>query len=160
MNENTRNGSRIGVISDTHGYLSDNLPNIFDKVDLIIHAGDIDDPKTLEELKSMAPVIAVRGNMDRGDWIKDLNQSELVEIGDVVMYVIHDLFNLDIDPESINVKTVISGHTHNPSFTQKGPVLYVNPGSASCPRHGNPATIAILHIKNKSVTGHIVEIPE
>ena len=160
MKKNNLNSFLIGVVSDTHGRISDNLPGILKQVDIIIHAGDIDDPATLELLKSIAPVIAVRGNMDKGDWTTNLCQSELVEIKDVAFYVVHDIYDLDIDPESINVKAVISGHTHCPSLVKKGPVLYINPGSATLPRNGHPATLAIIQLEKNTVTARLVEIPE
>ena len=149
----------VGVISDTHGHLSAHLPEIFKAVDVIIHAGDIDNPDTFNALKSLAPVIAVRGNMDRGNWSKGLLKSEFIEIGQVSVYVVHDIDDLDIDPESIKVKVVISGHTHRPAISNKSGVLYVNPGSASSPRDGNPPTVAILNITDGSVKSRLVSIP-
>jgi putative phosphoesterase len=160
MSKNNTYRYRIGVISDTHGCISENLPHILKNIDFMIHAGDIDNPDTLESLKSIAPVIAVRGNMDKGEWTKNLCQSELVEIGEVALYVVHNIYDLDIDPHSINVKAVISGHTHLPSLFKKGQVLYVNPGSATQPRNGNPPTVAIIQIKKNTLTGQLVEIPE
>ena len=150
----------IGVISDTHGRLSHQLPDILKHADLIIHAGDVDDADTLESLKAIAPVIAVRGNMDRGAWAENLCETELVEIGGTGLYILHDIYNLDIDPESIHVKAVISGHTHRPSISTKGPVLYFNPGSATNPRGGNRPSVGILQITDEKLTGRIVEIPE
>lgn len=149
---------RIGVISDTHGWIPDNLKDFLKRVDLIIHAGDIDNKATFKLLNSLGSVTAVRGNMDRGGWTKDLRPWELVEVGETALYVVHDIHDLDMDPASVNVKAVISGHTHRPSIFKKGAVLFINPGSAAFPRSGHPATVAVLDIENSTLSVRLMEI--
>jgi uncharacterized protein len=148
----------IGVISDTHGRITEDLAEALDGVDLIIHAGDIDDGASLESLKAIAPVVAVRGNMDRGEWSNGLLKSELVEIGDVILYVIHNLEEMDIEPESINVRAVISGHTHRSSLKRQGPVLFVNPGSATHPRDRKPPSVVMMRISGHKVNARLKKL--
>jgi putative phosphoesterase len=149
----------IGVISDTHGRITRPLAEVLSGVDLIIHAGDIDNSETLEALMAIAPVVAVRGNMDRGNWSRGLHKSELIEIGEVILYVIHNLEEMDIDPESINVSAVISGHTHRSSLKQQGPVLFVNPGSATHPRDHQPPSVVMMRISARKVNARLKKIP-
>ena len=104
----------IGVISDTHGLLRPQAVQALEGVELIIHAGDIGDPKILRALKRIAPVHAVRGNTDRGDWAADLPHTLVVEVGGVHLYVLHELFCLDLDPAAAGIKAVIFGHSHSP----------------------------------------------
>lgn len=160
MNGNGDNRATIGVISDTHGHLAAEILRIFSGVDMILHAGDIDSAKPLRALEGVAPVVAVQGNMDRGSWTRHLNQTELIEIGQTGIYLIHDLYHLDIDPGSIGVKAVVHGHTHRAKIHEREGVLFINPGSASLPRIGASPSIGLLSIRNNSLTPRIVYLKE
>jgi len=138
----------IGLISDTHGLLRPEVVQAFKDAHMIIHAGDIGKPDVLSSLKAIAPVVAVRGNMDRGGtWTNNFPATEVVEIGGVMLYVIHDLMNLDLDPAAGGFKAVISGHSHRPTMKEKNGVLYVNPGSAGPRRFTLPVSVALLRIE-------------
>ena len=147
----------IGVISDTHGYLHPLATELFTEVDLIIHAGDINKPEVLSSLQETAPVVAVRGNMDFGTWALKLPETEIVEIGNMLVHVIHNLQRLDIDPYAADFNVVISGHTHEPCVVDKKGVLFLNPGSATLPKYSAPSA-ALLHINKHSVHAEIVEL--
>jgi putative phosphoesterase len=148
----------IAIMSDTHGHLSAAVCNIVKKTDLIIHAGDIGGADILRDLKKIASVVAVRGNMDGGRWARDLPASEIVQVAGFWMYVIHDAYLLELEPAAANISVVISGHTHQPALRQENGVLYINPGSASQPRYGNPATIAILQIDGNVLLPRIIDV--
>lgn len=148
----------VGVISDTHGLLLPMAINALKDVDLIIHAGDIGNTEVLDELNSIAPVVAVRGNMDMAEGLKDLPETETVEVGDVLMYVIHDIHRLDIAPSEAGFDAVIFGHFHRPSVSEKNGVLFLNPGSAAQPRRNCPASLALIHIQENSIKTQIVDI--
>ena len=148
-------GYLIGVISDTHGHLSPEALEALKGVDLIIHAGDIGKPEVLEALGEIAPVHAVRGNMD-GLWASGLPQTEVVEVGDLLLYVLHDVFRLDIDPVAAGLSAVINGHTHTATIENRKGVLYLNPGSAASFKSG--ATVALLRIRGNSLQAEVVEL--
>ena len=158
MNSEYNNIRRIAVISDTHGHLPGELIAALKNVDLIIHAGDIDRLDILDALKALAPVLAVQGNMDRGDWAHDIPAMELASIEGILIYVLHDLLKLDIEPESIGVKMVISGHTHRPMVEKKGAVLYVNPGSVSLPRGGFKPSFAVIALNDHQLDVQIKDL--
>jgi putative phosphoesterase len=149
---------RVGIISDTHGILSAQIWEVFKTCDLIIHAGDIDRPELLTRLKEIAPVVAVRGNMDVGRWSVRLPPWDIVKIGQVSVYVIHDIADLDLGPDLPGIRVVISGHTHKPEKQKTNGVWYVNPGSAGAPRSGRRPSVALLHIKGDSVTAELIEL--
>ena len=140
------NLTRIGVISDTHGHLDAKAAVSLAGVDLILHAGDIDTPVVLRQLEQIAPVIAVRGNMDRGPWSSGLKSAEIITLGTPWIYLLHDQSHLDLDPASADVGLVIHGHTHRPTLETRGDVTYLNPGSATLPRGGYNPTVAIIHL--------------
>jgi uncharacterized protein len=146
---------RVGVISDTHGYLPEGVVAAFDGVERIIHAGDIDHPQVLDLLGKLAPVTAVRGNMDSGAWAERLPSHDMIQVGSIHLYVLHIMERLDIDPASAGVRVIISGHSHQPVNQVQGGVLFFNPGSACFPRHGAPPSVGILEIANGHVHGHI-----
>jgi putative phosphoesterase len=150
----------IGVISDTHGTLSSTVMKLFKNVDLIIHAGDIDSADVLEKLKSIAPTVAVRGNMDCGPWTVNLKQTETIRIGEVVLFVCHNLDGRRMIPSSTDVNAAICGHTHRGSIENKEGILFLNPGSASQRRHGNPLSVALLHIRGKDLHAQIFNLEE
>ena len=151
---------RIGVISDTHGKLSPVVMKLFKNVDLIIHAGDIDSADVLEKLKSIAPTVAVRGNMDSGQWARKLKQTETIRIGEVVLFVRHILERAATIPASADLDAVIYGHTHRSSVESQAGILFLNPGSASQKRYGNPLSAAMLHIRGKDMQAEIFNLEE
>src|SRR5262245_24750745 len=120
----------VGVISDTHGLVREQAAEALRGCDLIIHAGDVGDANVLEVLRAIAPVVAVRGNNDKGAWAEALPTTEVVEVGDLYIYVLHELSELDLDPKGAGFAVVISGHSHRPSGERRNGVLYLNPGSA------------------------------
>jgi hypothetical protein len=145
-----------GVISDTHGVLVPEALQILMRVDLIIHAGDIDTPAVLNELNRIAPVIAVQGNMDRGDWASHLCETEAIEIGPYLLYVLHDVSRLDLDPSAAGMHAVIHGHTHQPSDELQYGVRFLNPGSATHPRRSAPPSIMMLYITDTGLRPEII----
>jgi len=148
----------IGIISDTHGRLPQSVSKVFKKTDLIIHAGDIGDPKIIDALEKIAPTKAVRGNMDTGNWARQLRQNETIKINHQRLHVIHDVYHLDIKAEPDTYQAVIYGHTHRPQVEKQEGILYVNPGSAVQPRHGYPPSVALLEIKDDSISARLVDL--
>ena len=126
--------------------------------DFIIHAGDIDEAAILESLSELAPVTAIRGNVDRGPWAKKLPISAVLEVGDLCIYVIHNLLELDLKPEAAGFAAVISGHTHVPKQENKNGVLYFNPGSAGPRRFRLPVSVGRLEVQDAKVTGQLVKL--
>src|SRR3984957_9617290 len=120
----------IGLISDTHGLLRPEALCALEGSELILHAGDVGNPEILEALKMIAPVFAVRGNVDTQPWARALPETEVVETEAVTIYILHNLHALDLDPSVAGFHIVLSGHSHKPSRTEKGGVLFLNPGSA------------------------------
>jgi putative phosphoesterase len=153
-----RSRYRIGVISDTHGVLRPEAIKVLSGSDLIIHAGDIGPREILEALRRLGPVAAVRGNMDKAQWARDLPGNEVVEAGEVRLYVLHELFALDLDPGAAGFAGVIYGHSHEPAIFRKDGVLFVNPGSAGPRRFTLPVTVAILHVDGTEVGAEIVRL--
>jgi uncharacterized protein len=141
-----RNPKVIGLISDTHGLLRPQALAALRGSDLIIHAGDVGDPEILEKLKTLAPVFAVRGNIDTEPWARALPETEVVEAGAATIYVLHDVHALDLDPAAAGFHIVVSGHSHKPARTEKGGVIYLNPGSAGPRRFDLPVTVALLRL--------------
>jgi putative phosphoesterase len=137
---------RIGVISDTHGLLRPKAVKALRGCEQIIHAGDLGDPKILFELKKIAPVTIVRGNIDHGPWAESLPETEVFSCEKVRFYILHNLQHLDLDPVVSGFHLVISGHSHKPVLEVKNHVRYLNPGSAGPRRFNLPVTIAILNI--------------
>ena len=150
----------VGIISDTHGRLHQSTFKIFEGVDRIIHAGDIGAPEILEVLERIAPVAAVRGNMDGGAWTKDLPDTRVVKIGKVLLYVLHDLGQLALAPQASGFDAVISGHTHRKALKKQNGVLYINPGSVSYPGYTRQATVALLQINGKKMSVRFVKVGE
>jgi putative phosphoesterase len=147
----------IGIISDTHGLLRPEAVKALHGVDRILHGGDVGDASVLEGLRKTAPVVAVRGNNDKGAWADELPQWEVVELEDVFVYLIHDLKEMDIVPAG-NFQVVVSGHSHKPSVVEQRGVLYVNPGSAGPQRFTLPISIALLTIEGGEPSAEIVEL--
>lgn len=137
---------RIGVISDTHGLLRPEAEQQLAGVTHIVHAGDIGRPEVITRLQQIAPVSAIRGNVDTGDWAERYPDTEIVRIGERSLYVLHDLHELKINPSSSGIDAVISGHSHQPRIETVEGVLYLNPGSAGPRRFNLPITLAILEL--------------
>ena len=148
----------IGLISDTHDLLRPEVFEAFHDVERIIHAGDIGSENILQGLETIAPVIAVRGNMDRDEMASKLHRTEIVELQDMLLYVIHDIDRLDIDPNVSGVKAVIFGHSHKPTVQKHDGVLYMNPGSAGPRRFKLPVSVGLLHINSKGVKAELINL--
>jgi uncharacterized protein len=148
----------IGLISDTHGLLRPEALKALRGSDLIIHAGDVGNPEILETLRALAEVIAVRGNIDKGDWAKALPATAIVEAGPATIYVLHDLNELDLDPVAAGFQIVVSGHSHKPLSTWRSGVLYINPGSAGPRRFQLPVTLARLDLGRSPWGVEVVDV--
>ena len=149
---------RIGVIADTHGLLRPSALQALQGCDLIVHAGDVGNPEVLQGLRRLAPVVAVRGNVDRGAWAQDLPLSEVVEAGDLSLYVLHILDELDLDPAAAGFSAVIYGHSHRASIQQRDGVLYLNPGSAGPRRFRLPVTLAKIAVRQGELQAELVDL--
>ncbi len=136
----------VGLISDTHGLLREEALAALRGSQLIIHAGDVGKPEILDALAQLAPVVAVRGNIDRGAWASELPATAIVEAGPATIFVLHDLQELDLDPAAAGIQIVVSGHSHQPGRTERSGVLYINPGSAGPRRFKLPVTVARLDL--------------
>ena len=119
----------VGLISDTHGLLREEALGALQGSNLIIHAGDVGKPEILETLRAVAPVVAVRGNIDRGPWAEKLPATAVAKAGTALLYVLHDVHELNLDPVAAGYHVVVSGHSHKPGCTERSGVLYVNPGN-------------------------------
>ncbi|HZS95544.1 MAG TPA: metallophosphoesterase family protein [Terriglobales bacterium] len=148
----------VGIISDTHGLLRPEAIEALRGVALILHAGDVGAPEILAELRLIAPVIAVRGNVDRGPWASGLPPNEVIEIEGIAIYMLHILPELDLKPEASGIGVVVYGHSHVPKSEVKNGVLYFNAGSAGPRRFKLPVTVGKLVIEGGAVRGEIVEI--
>lgn len=148
----------VGVISDTHGLLRDEVCQVFTGCGLIIHAGDIGTVSVLRKLEQIAPVVAVRGNVDRGDWAGSLKESEHLEIEGNRVYVIHDLGSFPLTVPADTVDIVIYGHTHRPNLAYREGTLYLNPGSAGPRRFNLPVSVGLLRIEPDGVFPELVEL--
>jgi putative phosphoesterase len=146
----------IGVISDTHGRLRAEALEALRGSDLILHAGDIGKKVILKTLGGIAPVIAVRGNMDRELWANELPRTEIVDIDGFLIYILHDLLTMDLNPRAAGFKMVISGHTHEPEIMERGGVLFVNPGSAGSKKQGIPLSLVKVELMGEKPTPEIV----
>jgi putative phosphoesterase len=148
----------IGVISDTHGLLRPQAVAALRGSPLIIHAGDVGRPEILDELRRIAPVFAVRGNVDRGSWAMELAETEIVKVEDCLLYVLHDLNALDLDPPTAGFRAVIAGHSHQPRIATKDGVLYFNPGSAGPRRFRLPVSVGRLTLSDGKLAAEIIEL--
>lgn len=150
---------KIGVISDTHGLLRPEALDALRGSDRIVHAGDVGGPEILDQLREIAPVTAVRGNVDHGPWARALPKSEVLESDRTAIYVIHILSELDLKPESAGFAAVIYGHSHIPKLETKNGVIFLNPGSAGPRRFNLPVTVGRLTIDGGKVRGVIFPLP-
>ena len=149
---------RIGVISDTHGLLRPEAVRALRASALIVHAGDIGTPDVLAALRAIAPVVAVRGNNDRGAWARPLRDAETVEVAGVRVHVVHDVKELGGDGATPDVDVVIAGHSHRPGIARRDGVLFLNPGSAGPRRFSLPITIARLSVRGGRARARIVPL--
>jgi uncharacterized protein len=150
--------ARVGLISDTHGLLRPEAVAFLRGSDFIVHAGDIGDARILRELNALAPVTAVRGNNDKGPWANAIAETEILQVGDILIYVLHDLAELDLDPVAAGFQVVVSGHSHKPLTQTRQGVLYVNPGSSGPRRFTLPIAVAALEITGTSVQAKLVAL--
>jgi putative phosphoesterase len=149
----------IGLVSDTHGLLRNSAIAALAGSDRIIHAGDIDTPEVLRELEAIAPVTAVRGNMD-GRRMARLPENDLIEINGILIYIIHDRLAMDLDPLAAGISVVIFGHSHRPVVEKNNGVFYINPGSAGPRRFSLPISVGRLEITGSRITPVIIELTE
>jgi uncharacterized protein len=150
----------IGVISDTHGLLRPEALDELASSDRIIHAGDIGKPEILDRLKQIAPVTAVRGNVDTEPWGRRIPRTEVLEVGGLSIYVLHILDQIDLKPQAAGFAAVIYGHSHVPKQEMKNGVLYFNPGSAGPRRFKLPVTIGKLYVEGSGLRGEIISLLE
>ncbi len=149
---------KIGIISDTHGLIRQSVVKSFKDVDLIVHAGDVGKPEVLDTLQTIVKVHPVRGNVDGGKWTDKLPLTEVVQVGQVYLYVLHDLNALDLDPAAAGFHAVISGHSHMPKIEKQNGIIFLNPGSAGPRRFKYPISIAFLYIKGAVIETEIMEL--
>ncbi|MEW6420440.1 MAG: metallophosphoesterase family protein [Deinococcota bacterium] len=144
---------RALVISDTHGLLRPEVLTLAGEADALLHAGDVGQPEVLDALQAATPgpVYAVRGNVDRTPPLTGLPETQLIELGGVWVYLLHDLHALDLSPEAAGIRVVISGHTHAPRLEERGSVTFLNPGSVGPRRFQLPVAYAWLHVQRGRV---------
>jgi putative phosphoesterase len=148
----------IGVISDTHGLLRPEALTALQGSDHILHAGDVGDIQILEELRQIAPVTAIHGNIDRSGPCAQLPAIEIVELGGLSLYMLHDRHDLDLDPAAAGIAAVISGHSHQPAINRHKGVLYFNPGSAGPRRFSLPVSVGFLDIHEGKIEPRLITL--
>jgi putative phosphoesterase len=148
----------IGLISDTHGLLRPEAVRALSGVHRIIHAGDIGGPEILEQLRTLAPVDAVRGNNDKGSWARHIPAHLALEVDGISIHVLHDVKEMDVDPRTAGFNVVVAGHSHKPLVTERDGVQFVNPGSAGPRRFSLPVTIAYLDVTTGEARARILKI--
>ncbi|HEX3951582.1 MAG TPA: metallophosphoesterase family protein [Steroidobacteraceae bacterium] len=151
---------RVGIVSDTHGLLRPEAKDFAGACDYIIHGGDIGSQAILDQLSALAPLVAVKGNNDRASWTAHLPETELIRVGGVFVYIIHDISQLDIDPHAADVQVIVSGHSHKPLIHEQGGVLYINPGSCGPKRFTLPISMAEMIVDGTKVRARTVELTE
>ena len=150
----------VGVISDTHGLLRPEAVGTLRGSDYIIHAGDVGDAEILKQLNAIAPLTAVRGNVDREPWARKLPETQVLEAGGISIYILHSVADLDLKPEAAGFAAVVSGHSHIPKQEVRNGVLYFNPGSAGPRRFKLPVSVGKLVIQGGRIRGEIIRIVE
>ncbi|MBI2433981.1 MAG: metallophosphoesterase family protein [Candidatus Hydrogenedentes bacterium] len=148
----------MGVISDTHGLLRPEAVEALQGVELILHAGDAGDPDVLTELELIAPILAVRGNVDHGAWAEHLPLERRVRIQMATVYMRHILEEVTVRPGDGSVQVVITGHTHRPQIEERNGVLFLNPGSAGPRRFKLPVTLALLHVEQGVCRAELIDL--
>jgi uncharacterized protein len=146
----------LGVISDTHGLLRPEAVEALRGAQQVIHAGDVGSPEILKKLATIAPVTAVRGNVDKDAWAQQLPETQVLETGGISIYLVHDLTQLDVKPEAAGFRVIISGHSHLPKQEVRNGVLYFNPGSAGPRRFKGPVSVGRLSIDGAEVSAELV----
>ena len=146
----------LGVISDTHGLLRPEAVQALRGAQHVIHAGDVGSPEILKKLATIAPVTAVRGNVDKDPWAQQLPETQVLETGGISIYLVHNLTQLDVKPEAAGFRVVISGHSHIPKQEVRNGVLYFNPGSAGPRRFKGPVSVGRLSIDGAEVSAELV----
>jgi putative phosphoesterase len=152
------NETVVGVISDTHGLLRPQALDALAGVDLIIHAGDVGTPTVVIALRKVAPTFVVRGNIDKGGWAAALPMTELVNLGERLLFVLHDISELDLDPAAAGFAAVVFGHSHQPLIETRNGVLFLNPGSAGPRRFKLPVSVARITVSGLEMRPEIVEL--
>jgi uncharacterized protein len=150
----------IGLISDTHGLMRQEALTALSGSDLIIHAGDVGKPEIIEQLRALAPVVAVRGNIDKGPWASRLPVTAVAEARSALIYILHDIQQLDLDSRAAEFNIVVSGHSHKPSRTERSGVMYLNPGSAGPRRFQLPITVARLDLRRSPWSVKFVDLSD
>jgi uncharacterized protein len=150
----------VGVISDTHGLLRPEAVAPLRGSDYIIHAGDVGDAEILKQLNAIAPLTAVRGNVDREPWARKLPETQVLEAGGISIYILHSVAELDLKPEAAGFAAIVSGHSHIPKQEVRNGVLYFNPGSAGPRRFKLPVSVGRLVIQGGRIRGEIIRILE
>ena len=148
----------LGVISDTHGLLRPEALDALSGVDRVLHAGDVGAPEILEKLALIAPVTAIRGNVDCEPWARELQDTEVVEAEGAAIYLLHDLSKLDLKPEAAGMQAVVYGHSHQPRIEEKNGVLYFNPGSTGPRRFHLPLSVGKLRIERGEITAQLLKL--
>ncbi len=148
----------VGLISDTHGIMRPEALQALQGSDVLIHAGDVGKPEVLEQLRRIAPTFAVRGNVDTAPWAASLPMNEVVEVGEVSIYVLHELAQLDLDSRAAGFAAVVFGHSHKPEAEQRHGVWYVNPGSAGPRRFTLPLSVARIRVTGRELQHEIIEL--
>ena len=154
----TQRDVNVGLISDTHGLLRPEALDALRGSDFIIHAGDIGHAGIIEQLSRLAPLTAVRGNNDNGSWASQLRETELLPVGEILIYIVHDVAQLTLDPRAAGFHAVVSGHSHCPEISERDGVLYVNPGSAGPRRFTLPVSVGQLAISGLSIRPQLVTL--
>jgi len=151
---------KLAVISDTHGLLRESVLSGIQHADLILHGGDVGSPEIIERLKEIAPVHAIRGNTDHGEFGRSLPSTDTIDLGGGLIYMVHDIADLDIDPAKAGVRLVIYGHSHEPAFSEEKDVCYLNPGSIGPRRFHLPISYAVVDWNNGSFSHEFVTLRE
>jgi len=149
---------RVGVISDTHGLLRPEAVESLAGADHILHAGDVGDPSILDVLGAIAPLTAIRGNIDRAGSCAALPATEMIELGGTTFYILHDLKELDLDPIAAGIGVIVSGHSHQPSIERRKGVLYLNPGSAGPRRFSLPVSLGRVTLSERAPSAEILQL--
>ncbi len=150
---------KIGVVSDTHGLFRPEVASALAGVERILHLGDVGKPSVLEELARIAPVTAIRGNVDREGSCAELPETDVALIADRYVYMLHDLNTLHLDPAAGKFAAVLFGHTHAPNYYRRKGVLYFNPGSCGPRRFRLPVTVGLLAVsEDGEFKARIVEL--
>jgi uncharacterized protein len=149
---------RIGLVSDTHGWVRPEALAALKGSEVIIHAGDIGKAEVLDSFGSIAPVIAIKGNNDRNLWAKKVPDGLNLEINGIKIHVIHNVKDLEAHPAHDGIRIIVSGHSHKPGVVERDGVLFINPGSAGPQRFKLPIAVAKLRIERGRVRGEIIEL--